>query len=175
MRALSHPARWRALDYLGTVDEATATECARAVGITPSAMSYHLRALAKVGMVDEADGRGDGRERLWRRKRHGFSISAGHRAPEAARAAEDAMSEAVIVVEDQRIREWLARRHDEPQEWYDASAISESAPYLTVEELAELNRKVQELLTPYEKRGRKGRPDGARRTQIVWRSFPSAD
>ncbi|WP_232075867.1 ArsR/SmtB family transcription factor [Phytohabitans suffuscus] len=35
-------------------------------GLSPSATSYHLRALARYGLVEQAPSRGDGRERVWR-------------------------------------------------------------------------------------------------------------
>src|SRR5881409_1064673 len=65
MRALAHPTRLALLDHLHAVDQATATECAAAVGESPSALSYHLRALARWGFVEEGEG-GVGRERPWR-------------------------------------------------------------------------------------------------------------
>src|SRR3954470_8957236 len=65
MRALAHPTRLALLDHLHSVDQATATECGAAVGDSPSSCSYHLRALAKWGFVEEGEG-GVGRERPWR-------------------------------------------------------------------------------------------------------------
>src|ERR671935_277511 len=64
MRALAHPTRLALLDHLHAVEQATATECAAVVGESPSALSYHLRALAKWGFVEEGEG-GVGRERPW--------------------------------------------------------------------------------------------------------------
>lgn len=68
VRALAHDARWQAVELLGSLGEATATELAGRVGITPSAMSYHLRALDKAGFVARVPpGEGqDARERRWR-------------------------------------------------------------------------------------------------------------
>jgi DNA-binding transcriptional ArsR family regulator len=66
MRAMAHPARLALLEHLRNGGPATATECAGVVGLSPSATSYHLRALARAGLVEAAPGRGDGRERLWR-------------------------------------------------------------------------------------------------------------
>ena len=62
LRALAHPARLAILDHLGAEETATATECGAAVGVSASAASYHLRALARFGLVEEAEG-GRGRER----------------------------------------------------------------------------------------------------------------
>src|SRR4051794_8221064 len=67
MRALAHPARIEIVEHLSdTGQPVTATECAALVGLSPSATSYHLRELAKYGLVEQAPSRGDGRERLWR-------------------------------------------------------------------------------------------------------------
>src|SRR5690348_6379348 len=72
MRALAHPARLSILEHLMSGEPTTATECAAVVELSPSATSYHLRALAKVGLIEEAPGRGDGRERLWRSPFSGY-------------------------------------------------------------------------------------------------------
>src|SRR5580704_1047189 len=53
MRALAHPARIAILQHLGLDGPATATECASVVGLSPSACSYHLRALARYGFIEE--------------------------------------------------------------------------------------------------------------------------
>ena len=62
--ALAHPVRLDLINFLMSNGPATASACARAVGDTPSNCSYHLRTLAKVGLVGEAVS-GDGRERPW--------------------------------------------------------------------------------------------------------------
>lgn len=57
MRALAHPARMAIMEHLGTLEGgATATECAEIAGLSPSATSYHLRELAKFGLVQQAPG-----------------------------------------------------------------------------------------------------------------------
>jgi len=62
MRAMAHPARLAIMEFLSDGAGATATECAEVCGLSPSATSYHLRALARAGLVEEAPSRGDGRE-----------------------------------------------------------------------------------------------------------------
>ena len=73
--ALAHPVRLDVLGHLMSAGPATASQCARAVGDTPSNCSYHLRVLAAHGLV-EPDGSGDGRSRPWRATVTGFTI--GH-------------------------------------------------------------------------------------------------
>lgn len=65
LRAITHPARWRVLQVLWSGRTLTATQAADIAGITPSAMSYHLRHLAKLGMIERLES-DDGRERPWR-------------------------------------------------------------------------------------------------------------
>ena len=45
IKALAHPARLAVIDELFAGRQLTATECAEIAGLSPSAMSYHLRAL----------------------------------------------------------------------------------------------------------------------------------
>lgn len=67
IRALAHDARLIVLDELfASQATRTATELASLCSLTPSAMSYHLRALEKYGYVTRAASEGDARERRWR-------------------------------------------------------------------------------------------------------------
>ncbi|HEX9228601.1 MAG TPA: winged helix-turn-helix domain-containing protein, partial [Arthrobacter sp.] len=64
IRALAHAARLEVISELySTQVSRTATELAAQTGLTPSAMSYHLRALQKWGIVVPAATAGDARER----------------------------------------------------------------------------------------------------------------
>lgn len=66
VRALAHKARVEALDELyASRGTRTATDLAARCGLSPSAMSYHLRALEKYGLVERAASEGDARERRW--------------------------------------------------------------------------------------------------------------
>lgn len=76
MRAMVHPARWAVLMALYEGDPLTATQAAVLTGYTPSAMSYHLQQLAKMGLVERAATSGDGRERPWRARGTGLRMSA---------------------------------------------------------------------------------------------------
>lgn len=66
LRAMAHPARWTVLEALYGGVPLTATEAAELTGLTPSAMSYHLQQLAKLGLVERAPASDDGRQRPWR-------------------------------------------------------------------------------------------------------------
>lgn len=74
MRAVSHPARWRVLQELWNGSTLTSTEAAALVGLSPSAMSYHLRRLAALGLVEQASS-ADGRRRPWRASTDGLQMT----------------------------------------------------------------------------------------------------
>lgn len=74
MRAVSHPARWRVLQELWNGSTLTSTEAAALVGLSPSAMSYHLRRLGALGLVEQASS-ADGRRRPWRASTDGLEMT----------------------------------------------------------------------------------------------------
>lgn len=173
MRALAHPARMAIMEYLTSTGAAvTATECAGVVEMSPSAISYHLRALAKYGLVEEAPSRGDARERLWRSATHALIFDAGRQAGPEARAAEQTLSDYFVAQEAKRVRDWLWRASDEPEEWYDAAWQSRSILLLTARELVELNEAVMKLFKPYVRRDRANPPDDARPVSAYYTALP---
>jgi DNA-binding transcriptional ArsR family regulator len=145
MRALAHPTRLALLDHLHTVDHATATECGAAVGDSPSSCSYHLRALAKWGFVEEAAS-GAGRGGEW-----GVAV---------ARIESDGLEATVLRDElvgrqQQRVRNALRREHELPARWRRAAQTSAATLVLTAAELEELGARFEELLDEF--RGSGGR------------------
>jgi len=177
MRALAHPARMTIMEELSTGRTGTATELAAVCDLSPSATSYHLRALAKAGLVEDAPGRGDGRERVWRSvTRGGFEVSSGPDADPETQRAEHELTSAFVDREEQRARAWLARVPHESQEWYDAAAMMGTVLLMTAGELAELNRRVNDLVAPYRRRTRRDDvPPDARSVALTYRTFPLPD
>ncbi|MEV6347964.1 helix-turn-helix domain-containing protein [Actinoplanes sp. NPDC051851] len=173
LRALAHPARIEIVEHLNVSGTSvTATEVAGMVGLSPSATSYHLRELAKYGLVEQAPGQGDGRERRWRSTGGSLWIDGDASQPEAV-AAERALIDLYMNRDQERLREWAARQHDEPVEWREASALMGQQLLVTAEELVEINEKVRGLLEPYRVRDRhEEKPAGARRVVIQYAAFP---
>jgi DNA-binding transcriptional ArsR family regulator len=172
MRALAHPARFAILQYLSTDRVATATECAEVVGLTPSAMSYHLRALAKAGLIEEAPSRGDGRERVWRGIAAGFTVDGSRKADDEVTAAQREVIQAFMASNDAEVLRWLDRIGDEPLDWYDASIFRRANLTLTAAELKDLLSSLDELLRPYLRATRPEPPAGARAVSMVYRAVP---
>lgn len=174
MRALAHPARLALLEHLSqTSTGATATECAEMVGLSPSATSYHLRALAKVGMIHEAPGRGDARERLWRASRETYEIGNEPGASQEQIAAESALVETYLARQNDKVRRFLAVGRDGAREWYDAAMVSESTLLVTAQELTKATQQIKELLEPLTRRNRPDPPRGARPVSFQIRAVPA--
>lgn len=173
IRALAHPARLAVIDELYSGRELTATECAEVAGLSPSAMSYHLRSLEKVGIVERAESTGDGRERPWRAAGSYLQVdSTSSGAGELAASA--ALGSTVLRRTVALFDDYLARRSSEPPEWLDAVEASYGQVWLTPEEAKEIGRQWVDFVDKY--RGRKAadkRPATARRMRIAVMLFPS--
>lgn len=174
IRALGHPARLTILEHLSAADTAaTATELADVVGLSPSATSYHLREMAKHGLVREAEGRGDGRERRWQEVGRGRHVDIDLPGSGERRKAEEALLAAVLARSNERVTSWFARVDDEPAQWVEAAGIFDSAVVVTPAELAEITAAYQELLRPYSRRNRRDPPADARVVQAHLRVVPT--
>ncbi|WP_436524704.1 ArsR/SmtB family transcription factor [Actinoplanes sp. HUAS TT8] len=174
LRALAHPARIEIVEHLNVSGSSvTATEMAGVVGLSPSATSYHLRELAKYGLVEQAPSQGDGRERRWRSTGSSLWIESDSEQPEAA-AAERALIDMYLNRDHQRVRDWLDRQAAEPLEWREAGALMGQHLMLTATEFAELNEQIRALMEPYRVRERRDPPAGARTVVIQYTAFPMA-
>ena len=173
MRAMSHPARMAIIEHLGRGQEATATECAEVVGLSPSATSYHLRALAKAGLIEDAPGRGDGRERVWRAAGRGYTVNLDADADADTRQAEHELIDTFLTWGDTKARHYVARADKEPRDWFDASFFNDALLILTADELRKLGADLHEIISPYRPRTRTDPPPGARSVTIQLRGFPT--
>src|SRR5947207_6902759 len=144
MRALAHPTRLALLDHLHAAGAATATECAEFVDESPSSCSYHLRALAKWGFVEEAEQR-PGRERPWR------ATAARIEFPSDGLEA-TVLRDELVARQQHRVRDALRREHELPAPWRRAVQTSAATLELTTAELEELGERFEALLDSY--RGR---------------------
>lgn len=143
LAALAHPLRLDLLNHLMSSGPATASQCARAVGDTPSNCSYHLRYLSKHGLVEAASegDDGDNRERPWRAMITGFSVPTG---PQSKTLA------AITLQRDHRLaREYLGRAEHVGAAWQEAGSLSSYTLRMTAGELAELHERLDALIRPY--------------------------
>jgi len=169
IRALAHPARMAIIDALASGDELTATECATLTGLSPSATAYHLKFLERYGLAEPAPARGDGRERPWRGVRGTVDLDPATPAGAAATAA-------VGLAYMDRTRalgeQFLLSAYEEPEEWRDVAALSNSDLWLTVEETRAVTAALASVLDPYRDRKQGKRPEGSRRVRVMNLAVP---
>ncbi|WP_022903815.1 transcriptional regulator [Curtobacterium sp. B8] len=153
MKALSHPLRAQLLNELATHGPATATTLADRVGESSGSTSYHLRQLEKHGFIEEVEGRGNGRERWWRRT-PATLYSGGSDGPQspAALAAARLVASGSNDHAEQMIREFIARDERSLGPWRDAATLSTIVMRLTPAELQELTEATLELMTAFRRR-----------------------
>src|SRR5829696_415939 len=172
LAALAHPVRSALLSHLMAVGPRTASECAPAVGASASNCSWHLRHLARFGLVEREEAGGDGRERPWRAAATGFHFGGDPAVDDpAGRAAQQALL-SVQLDEDTRLARAHLRGADElPEAWRDTSAFSTYGLLLTPAELRELVQRVDALVRPYIRMTRDDAPDDARPVHLGLRAF----
>jgi DNA-binding transcriptional ArsR family regulator len=173
MRALAHPARLGILELLRLNSSGTATECAREVGGSPQAASYHLRALAKWGLIRPATSN-DGRETRWELAARSIRFTSGDDSPQFRTAAR-ALGRRILERDDRVVDAWLAAEPGEPREWRDAATFASASVFVTPEEMHEFSRRFREVMKDFERPQVAGRPEGARRVHVVFRAVPRVD
>jgi DNA-binding transcriptional ArsR family regulator len=103
LRALAHPLRIRILDLLPIRGPLTASKLGEIVGESSGSTSYHLRQLAKHGLVREVEGKGTARERWWERTPGGFSISSAGKGSPAGRQTAEAVNMEFLRLRNERV------------------------------------------------------------------------
>ena len=173
LEALAHPVRLDVLNHLMSNGPTTASACARAVGDSPSNCSYHLRVLARHGLVRAAEST-DGRERPWQATVTGFEV--GEAEPGSAGANGGAALLAASLQLDQRLaREYLARRDEVAARWRKADAYATYTLSATPAELAELVEKVDALIRPLIAATRNRPPRGSALVHVSLQAFPRGE
>jgi len=173
MRALAHPARLSILELLHANGTANATEAAREIGGSPQAASYHLRALAKWGLVKPVESP-DGRETRWELAARSLRMETGDDSPQFQSAAR-MLGRRVLERDAKAVDAWLAAEPDESREWRDAATFNSGSIYATPAELRELGDRMRDLIKPYERVSPEERPDGARRIHVAFRGVPRVE
>jgi predicted ArsR family transcriptional regulator len=173
LRAVAHPLRLTLVGLLRREGPLTATQAAEHVGESPASCSFHLRQLAKYGLVEEAGG-GRGRNRPWQATAQFTAWPHVARDPELA-AASQLLETIVAERYFERLLRWLEQRGDDPHEWQEAAAFGDTMLYLTAPELAELGRELAALAEQYLERTAHPelRPEGARLVTFLRLAFPA--
>lgn len=172
MRAVAHPTRLALIGLLRREGPLTATQAGEHLGESSGSMSFHLRQLAKYGLVEET-GEGTGRQKPWRATAQFTSWSATPADPELAEAT--AQFSRVIAARYAALTQaWIDRQAYEPDAWKEASQFGDTFLWLTPGELARLGEQLTALLEPYDARmaGADERPAGSRLVSWLHLAFP---
>jgi predicted ArsR family transcriptional regulator len=173
LRAIAHPVRVRVLDELGATGPSRAADIARLLGIPANQASFHLRQLAKYGLVVEAPEEArDGRDRVWRAAHdEGLTVDIG------ALSAAPGGAAAVRVFR----REAAAAAHEAVDRAYESSSdpeartvISDSVLRLSRDDAGAFADALNALVTTWQRRGRTAGPD-ARTYQLLQLLQPARD
>jgi hypothetical protein len=172
LRAYAHPVRMALIGLLRSEGQKTATQAAELLGESSGTCSFHLRQLAKYGLVEEAEG-GTGRDKPWRAVAQRTRYPSSPDDPEVA-AAGDQVNAVFAQQYFARLMRWLNNTQDEPAPWRQAAVFGDRILYVTADELAELGARIDVLLDQYLDRLVKPelRPEGARRVTYLQSAFP---
>jgi hypothetical protein len=167
LRAYAHPIRLTLLGLLRREGPLTATQAAAATGESVASCSFHLRQLARYGLVEEVPGV-RGRAKPWRATAGYTSWRSDSDDPELAAAA-TTLERTVLDHYHRTAAAWLERRSREPVAWRQAGQLSDHLVYLTAKETREVSRRIAAIVEEFAHRsedpGR--RPAGSRPVHLI--------
>ena len=175
LRALAHPVRLALLEVLAVEGALTATQAGELIGESPTTCSFHFRQLAKYGFVEEAGG-GAGRNRPWKRAHLGDELPRDRpRTPRQAspwrlwRGCSTAGCSSASSIGD-------ASAAPTPRTGRRPAGSSESAMYVTTDELRELTSELLAILARFTGRlvDPSLRPPGSRLVEVLAAAYPVA-
>src|SRR3954468_16302305 len=177
LKALAHPLRVQILRTLEVRGQVSVTGLAGELGETTGAVSYHLRQLARHGLVEEGEAEqaaGVGRRRrLWRMAVDEIHIS-GH----AFLADEDTREAAGFLLREfessrsRRLAHWFATATTWPEEWQRASSDMDGTLTLDPAQTRALADELKAVLDRY----RQLEPGpGARHIDVQYAVYPAAE
>jgi DNA-binding transcriptional ArsR family regulator len=164
LRAIAHPVRNRILSEMAATGPTRAADIARDLGIPANQASFHLRQLAKYGLVEEAaDEARDRRDRVWRLiAPEGFALDMGTLEQEPG-------GKAAVSVFRQQSAAWAHQvvdaAYSSEHEQGTMQSISNQALRLTKEEAREFTGELEDVVLRWADRTR-GR-DESRRTYLL--------
>jgi hypothetical protein len=172
MRALAHPLKWVLMDVLLLEGAATSARCAELTGESQANCSFHLRQLARYGLVEAAPTTSK-KERPWRLTTVEQSWS--RMQPDQERTQAVAELERVFIQHElAKLMRWERSAPAYEDDWRQAALRSAATTWLTADELAELGEQISELMLSYRNRltDPAKRPTGSRPVRLFSAAYP---
>ncbi|HEY1567780.1 MAG TPA: helix-turn-helix domain-containing protein [Solirubrobacteraceae bacterium] len=174
LEALAHPVRLDLLTYLMANGPASASTCARAVGDTPSNSSYHLRTLARHGLVESVES-SDRRQRPWRATITGFDLDPVPDPGTASGRGTAAVMAASLALEQRLLRDYLSHRDAVPAAWRAVDLASSYTLRISPAELGVLGQQIDALIRPLIAANRDAAPGDAELVEVDLYAFPRTE
>lgn len=157
LRAIAHPVRNRILTELGATGPMRAADVARVLDVPANQASFHLRQLAKYGLIEEAPEEArDQRDRVWRITGESLSINVSdmEAQPGGKAAARVFMRQAAATA-----HQVVDAAYSDDRDPGRHRATMETAVRFTKDEAAAFSEELGDLLHRWSERNR-GRDDG---------------
>ncbi|MFG3439365.1 ArsR/SmtB family transcription factor [Nonomuraea sp. NPDC047897] len=149
LKSFAHPLRLSLYELLDEHGPSTATRLAALLGHNTGATSYHLRELARHGMIEEATELGRGKEKYWRIVPGGFSYGETPPGDEATASALETLLDDLVQRRGAELARWREEEASTPEEWVRASGLGRRSLRLTAQETARMRDEVLEVLERY--------------------------
>lgn len=153
LRAMAHPLRLQIMERVGRLGTARAADVAAELDVPANSVSYHLRMLARGGVIEEApEAARDRRDRVWRLTQRSFRTGQGEHqvndpsaSTEEYRTAALAMSAAAL----EAVRQGWLRYSAQPGGANSLGRLDSTTLHITPAQAAELSDEVARLIQRY--------------------------
>lgn len=164
LKSFTHPLRVRLMDLLRSGAELTATQAAALTGESVAACSFHLRQLAKFGVVEPGERRG--REKPW--KARAVSLIFKPADGDASAIEMVGVTRALLSQSIESLDTFMQQVGDDDPEWVNRSHQYFSGFWLTKEEYTELSEEITRVLERFDNQRRdSSAPEGARFARVM--------
>ena len=187
LKALAHPLRVQIMRALDLRDQMSVTSLAEELGETTGAVSYHLRQLARHGLVEEGQGddvadvadEQEGRPAVGRRRRMWrMAVDEIHISGNAFLTDPDTKEAAGFLLREfesarsRRLAHWFATSTTWPEEWQNASSDMDGTLTLDPAQTRALADELKAVIDRY----RELPPGaGARHVDVQYAVYPTAE
>jgi DNA-binding transcriptional ArsR family regulator len=172
VKALAHPMRVAMLRVLQLRGAVSVTSLARELGETTGATSYHLRQLARHGLVEQCDApNGGGRQRWWR-----MAVDELHMSGFEMLNDEDTREAVTFLLREyqaeraRKLANWFATASLWPKQWQAAASDMDGDLELSATQARALADDLKAVIDRY-RALRPGR--GARKVDVQYAVFPA--
>ena len=172
LKAYAHPLRIKMYDYLLTHGSATATQLAKDLGENTGQTSYHLRILARHGLVeDDPEVTARGRERWWRPTRKVLRMEPEVLLDPATRQATQQVLSAVVQERAEVLKNWF-KNAAESGPWLHANVTHRATVKLAPEEAKELISQVLQTIDDFVEKREANSDSERQRVRIYFDLLP---